>query len=481
LACIDINLSITQYGGGLIVLSFNAIEITNVLIVIVLFYVIYRRRDAGSLLWVLFFYCTLHFSFAIYPLFSSEHTLLLGNLHLQGSGRLAKMSALSLLICVFYLLSGHAYATYSQSIVSEKRVVHCILAGMITVFGGYIFNLRPGDFLQLKNTVSIEAMLFLLMVGFLGLRGRQGPGKMDERFWIVPGLSILSLMVCVSVFEVVSHRSWAGTLETSGALVYRASATLFNPNLLGIWASLVYLGCAFHMFESKKDQKLMMLGMILASGAIYFTGSRSAILFLMMLLIVAFMVTITVTREKLRWVPLVILPMTVILIYASLHWLIIPFVADTVGWHEIELLALRFAATPKYLVYYGLMVLGYEVQIPVEIAISMEGRFIGGTGAGAGDGGWIALHNDIGWLGMTAILGLWLLALCRGLISCFSNHYVAHVYALAVLCYCLLIGLVMRFQIFPVWVLISIVLTPCLLHWVPQDSISTQSKLVRSD
>ena len=473
----------TQYGGGLIALSFNAIEITNALIAIVLFYVIYRRQDAGSLLWVLFFYCTLHFSFAIYPLFSSEHTLLLGNLHLQGSGWLAKISALSLLICVFYLLGGHAYATYSQSLVSEKRVVNCILAGMIAVFGGYMFNLRPGDLLQLKNTVSIEAMLFLIMIGFLGLRGRQGSDKMDVHFWIVPGLGILSLIVCVSVFEVVSHRSWAGTLETSGAMVYRASATLFNPNLLGIWASLVYLGGAFHMFASKKDQKLMMLAMILTSCAIYFTGSRSAILLLMLALIVAFMMTIVVTREKLRWVPLAILPMTVISIYASVHWLIIPFVADTVGWHEIELLALRFAATPKYLVYYGLMVIGYEVQIPVEIAISMEGRLIGGVGdavGGAGDGGWITLYSDIGWLGMIGILGLWLLALCRGLISCFSNHYIANVYALSVLCYCLLIGLVMRFQIFPVWVLISIVLTLCLLHWVPQVPISTQSKPVRS-
>lgn len=461
-------------------MSFNVIEITNVLIVIVLFYVIYRRRDAGSLLWVLFYYCTLHFSFAIFPLFSSEHTLLLGNLHLKGGGWLAEMSALSLLICVFYLLSRHAYATYSQSLVSEKRVVHLILAGMIAVFGGYIINLRPGDLLQLKNTVSIEAMLFLLMVGFLGLRGRQVPGKMDAYFWIVPGLGILSLMVCVSVFEVVSHRSWAGTLETSGAMVYRASATLFNPNLLGIWASLVYLGCAFHMFESKKDQKLMMLGMMLASCAIYVTGSRSAILLLILLLIAAFMITIMVTREKLRWVPLMILPMTVISIYASVHWLIIPFVADTVGWHEIELLALRFAATPKYLVYYGLMMLGYEVQVPVEIAISMEGRFIG-AGTGAGDGGWIALYNDIGWLGMIAIVGLCLLALFRGFISCFSKHYVANVYALAVLCYCLLIGFGMRFQIFPVWVLISIMLTPCLIRWVPPVSISTQSKPVRSD
>jgi hypothetical protein len=117
----------------------------------------------------------------------------------------------------------------------------------------------------------------------------------------------------------------------------------------------------------------------------------------------------------------------------------------------------------------------------------MEGRFIGGTatgagaGAGAGDGGWIALYEDIGWLGIIAIVGLCLLALFRGLISCFSNHYVANVYALAVLCYCLLIGFGMRFQIFPVWVLISIVLTPCLLRWVPQVSISTQSKPVRSD
>ena len=153
LACIDIYLMISRYAGGLIALSFNAIEITNVLIVIVLFYVIYRRRDAASLLWVLFFYCTLHFSFAIYPLFSSEHTLLLGNLHLQGSGWLAKTSALSLLICVFYFLSGHAYATYAQSLASEKRVVHCILAGMTAVFGGYIINLRPGDFLQIKNSI----------------------------------------------------------------------------------------------------------------------------------------------------------------------------------------------------------------------------------------------------------------------------------------------------------------------------------------
>ena len=156
-------------------------------------------------------------------------------------------------------------------------------------------------------------------------------------------------------------------------------------------------------------------------------------------------------------------------IYAGAVWLVPPFVSSSVGWQEIALLGERFAATPVQVIGYVLMKSDLSFQftggmtgsVPVEIVQSIEGRFLGG----GGDAGWLVLYQEVGWFGLGPVILAVCMLVARGVRICIQHPSPSNVYALAALCYCLVSGFVMRFQIFPVWLFISLVLIVCLTLW----------------
>ncbi len=268
-------------------MKINAIEIINVLIVVFLFFILKRKRDVTTLLLVLFVYGTLHFSYSVVALGANDVTKLLVLLHIEGSGVLATLSTLILLGVSSVLLSRRAYGAFVVSSREERQIAINILLIMAVILGGYIFNTRPDDWLQLKNVISIEVMLALLLIGFFGLIGSRAVHVEAFYSWGVGGLFILGFSNLISLYEVLSKDSWAGTLESSGAMVYRASSILFNPNLYGFWASLMYLGWAYGLHQYTSRWKMMVSGMILASVSIYLSGARSAGFLLLAVLILS--------------------------------------------------------------------------------------------------------------------------------------------------------------------------------------------------
>jgi hypothetical protein len=268
------------------------------------------------------------------------------------------------------------------------------------------------------------------------------------------------------MYEVLARHSWAGTLESSGAYVYRASSVLFNPNLYAFWASLVYLACAYGMHAHREQRRMLLLGMVLASTAIYLSGSRSAgYLLLAMLFLPPLLV-----RERGQWLPLLVLPLTMLTIYAGAAWL-----AGDMRWQEIALLGERFAAAPVHLANYIFQRIGIPAAIavsPAEVVVSIEGRFVGESR----DAGWLVLYQDAGWVGLSAVImgggGL----VVRGISIYLARPNPASVYTLALLLYCLLTGLVMRLQIFPVWLFIGLALITCIVYWRPLVMASDRAR-----
>ena len=93
------------------------------------------------------------------------------------------------------------------------------------------------------------------------------------------------------------------------------------------------------------------------------------------------------------------------------------------------------------------------------------------------DSGWLVLYDDAGILGLAAVISAcWMLVL-RGGRAYVSHPSAAAVYLLAMLIYILMTGLVMRFQIFPVWMLISLVIVTCLVFW---QRLGSSTSLIRS-
>jgi hypothetical protein len=453
-------------------MQINAFEIINLIIVLCSILLIKWQKDVITLLLILFFYGTLHFSFATIalvtkgPLNLSDPVNLLNRLHAEGGGILAKLSSLSLLGVIFVLLSRQAFDSWVMKSWSKTKVELHILLVMATILCGYIFNIRYGDWLQLKNIISIEMILFLLLIGYVALAGIHTYNVNFTYSWCMSGLVILFIADCFAFYEVFYQQSWAASPNGSNEQVWRANSILFNPNLFAYWAALVYLACSYGMHAYKNHRKMMLWGMVSASIAIYLSGSRSAGLPLLGVLFIS----MWLMKERLRWVPLLVLPLTMLTIYAGAEWLVTPFISSSEGWRKIALLGERFAVAPFYLISYVLRFTGFSTQIaqsiglsdaPSRVVESIKGRFVG-DGL---DAGWIVLYQDAGWLGLVAVI----FAACM-LVVWGVRVYIAHpssssVYALAMLFYCLTIGLGIRFQIFPVWLFISIVLIPCLVFW----------------
>ncbi|MDO9012236.1 MAG: hypothetical protein Q7U78_10595 [Gallionella sp.] len=442
-------------------LNNNAFEIANVMIVILLLLMLVRKRDVTTLLMVLFVYGTLHFGFAAIALTSDESARLLIALHDEGSGMLATIATLSLLAVTFVLLSMHAYRAYLLSQSGEKKMIMYVLLIMGAVLCGYALNIRQGDWLQLKNVISIEAMLAFLLIGYLGATGAHTLNMAKIYSWGVAELLVFAAIDGIAVYEVFNHHSWAGTLESSGAMVYRASSILFNPNLLAFWASLVYLGCAYGVHAFRKHQKMMLCGMVLASVAIYLSGSRSAAF----LLLAVLFIPLWLKEKRIKWLSLLVLPLTMLAIYLGAAWFAGQFVLGSAGWHSVVLLGERFADAPIYLVNYVSTLFGVPhgvpLGVPPEVMQSIEGRFVGE----GRDAGWLVLYQDVGWIGTAVMLLSCFVLLLWSMRAYYAVRSAASAYALAILCYLVLMGLVMRFQIFPVWLFIGVILTPCLVFW----------------
>ena len=454
----------------------SSFEIANILIVAFLFFILTRKKDAVTLLLVLFIYSTLHFSFAVFALASNESSSLLIAIHNEGGGMLAKLSTLSLMGIAFFLLSRHAYDAFLLSHRSEKKLAFQILLVMAAVLCGYILNYRHGDWLQLKNILSLEGMLAFILIGFFGVFGKNTTNPAKIYPWALGVLVILSATDFIAIYEVFYHQSWAGTLENSGSMVYRASSILFNPNLLGFWAAMLYLGCSYGMNEYKEYRKIILLAMVLASIAIYFSGSRSAGY---LLLGVTFLPALLI-RERFYLLPLIVLPFTMLTIYVLTVWFLMPIAQSSEGWSEIALLGMRFSATLPYVINYLFMHfdlpltrIGSFDDLPPEVVQSIEGRFTGGLE----DSGWLVLYDDAGMLGLAAVIFACCMLVLRGGRAYVSHPSASTVYLLAMLIYILMTGLVMRFQIFPVWMFISLVIVTCLVFW---QRLGSSTSLIRS-
>ena len=155
-------------------------------------------------------------------------------------------------------------------------------------------------------------------------------------------------------------------------------------------------------------------------------------------------------------------------LYFSVKFLIKYAIESDNGFDEFILLGERFFFAVQYLVSYIKM----DSNLPIEIKTSIEGRY---NGDGC-DSGWMVLYQDAGLGGAISIIYLCFIFFWLAWRSYIATHSIASVYALMILCFCILTGLVMRIQIFPVWLFIGVFLIPCLIYW--SKVIST--KLIES-
>jgi hypothetical protein len=75
------------------------------------------------------------------------------------------------------------------------------------------------------------------------------------------------------------------------------------------------------------------------------------------------------------------------------------------------------------------------------------------------------VYDDSGLLGLLGFLGFFAMLF---IVSCKAHlirKSVETAYAITVLSFCVAIGVFMRYQVFPIWLFIVILLSPCIALW----------------
>jgi hypothetical protein len=334
------------------VMKINVFEISNLVVVALIFTALIMKKDVAMLFIALFVYGTFHFSFAAVALTSNETSKLLILLHNEGGGVLAKFSAVLLLGVVFLLLLRAAYDKLNLSEGRSTKIIIYITFVMGVILLEYLFKSRSGDWLQLKNIVSLQAMLAFVLVGYWASNGIYTLAPVNFNFhWLWGGVCALVFMNGIAFFEVFYHQSWAGTMQSTGEMVYRASSTLFNPNLLGFWTSLIYLVCAYGFSAHRPHRKIMFLCMVLSASMMYFSGSRSSVYLLLIALVAPVILLLLLKKVYIvMLLPLILLLLTMLGIYVGATWVAPHFTISDAGWNEIALLGERLRRRP-YSIY----------------------------------------------------------------------------------------------------------------------------------
>jgi hypothetical protein len=376
-----------------------------------------------TLLSILFLYGTLHYLSPIFILNAEDSAHLLDIYHTFGLGFLANFSGIFLLAVILFLLQKNIpWNIDSINKLYKNHFTPYFLLSITAILIGYLVSFNHYDFLQLKNILSILAMLIFTLIGFHAYKCNPKKNNSIEYSWIIFILLIFFAIDCVALFEVLYKVAWAHTANSSPDVfqgitkVYRASGSLFNPNLFAFWASLIYVACIWALQEYPKNKIIIFFVMLLSSFALYFSGARSQS-YLLLTIITLFAL---ITRKKSFLLACLVFPLFSLALYTATKYIVLPYVSNSYRYDQIILLGDRFFQGLGHVIHFFFLEFSkgapnneiihdtlsfFPTQLPIEVSTSISGRFNGILS----DNGWLVLYNDAGILGLFGLFSIFIL------------------------------------------------------------------------
>jgi hypothetical protein len=442
-----------------------------------------RSKNAFLLFLCLFLYITFHYSYAALPIFSFHFSISEYILLHQNTQAGVKLTGFGFLIFILGLLVWR----YRQHIFTgvhygaEKWLRWLFILWGLMVFTHWVIDAAGRDY---PSIIAVQDIVSAFLLGIfawsfgaaLKIKKDITVVTQENICWLL--LILLSLMVAIGVWEILSSRIFFLILLDSGEYVRRAKSLLFNPNVLGFWCSFVAIFSAYTYHSQDWPSKLYGYTLVLAGFGILLSGSRSGLticfLFLGTAALLIFRIRKRITTIK-SFRPLMIFTAGMGTISLVIK------VFDNISRHAIEglhavaLLVDRFIVFPQELLHYILLKLynynlfpsSWLAKISEKMAISkatailIDGRINPDTKIV--DNGYLAMMHDGGWAALVFWIVLWAVLVLLGFKSLRNLPGVNSAYALSLVIGCAFSAVCMRaFQVFPFWVMISLALSLCL-------------------
>lgn len=229
--------------------------IPNLVLVAFLVYYLFIRRGVFAVLVAIFVYITLHGGYAVFAAAADNGVKTMDILHYQASSFVVKLIGALFLAYCFCLLIYRLRCVdelLRRNLYFVIAVTSCLVMFSVLMASGLIgrFAMNSSEMIVFSKESFFSVSMWCLSIIFaVAIKQGEGREPQDLKELVIFIVAVSALMTAAGVFEVVSKVAWAGTAYSYG-YARRASATLFNPNVLGFWCALILFFVAF-LFHSR--------------------------------------------------------------------------------------------------------------------------------------------------------------------------------------------------------------------------------------
>lgn len=515
-------------------------SIPNLIWIFGLVYYLYLRKSVGAVMVAMFVYLSLHGGYAIFAAATGSGIDTLNSLHYQSSDLGVKLIGAGFLICCGILLilrMRHPLNSVKTNPFFRLDIVLGLAVFLIFMVYGALNNsgISSGKLLTvLKESIFSVCMWTGMFVFSIALSQGREYFVSRRKEWLTALLVVGVLMFAGGFYEIATGVVWAGTYYVTG-FSYRASGTLFNPNVFGLWCALmvVLISLVFHLRWISR--RAAFGGMLLVIWSLLLSSSRSGLM-LSIVNLSAASVFLFFSRKHIRqnaldwlWPPLAFMlafvASALLIEYAApspyavlntlranlqrflelpvdIFWIFVMKVFSPAMQHMDRLLVSLAEWLPKSALMIKLAAIFPTIFGDLSASIQAAANSIGAAAKGmetmavtsdAGkmmesvsgrilleyisDNSFMSIYAIGGIVSLAIWFGLWLLLFWMGIKKSMNSPGIFSAYALTGLVFCFTSGLFIRApQLFPTWVFLSMVLGACLCWWSSPGENSSAAK-----
>ena len=458
---------------------------TNIMIVALLLLYLRKQSSVSNYIIAIIIYLSLHYAFAIVMTFVSGHSIPNILFHTTGVPLPIKMVGLVFLffcvLMILYKVKNQLYLVVMKHkyifFMFTFFILACLLA---SAWHGYfleteVINRSSLMFIHNHTYVTVGVWVLALFIAF-SLMASQARLLKYKADIIKLVLTLVIIQVVFGVYELATGYAFATTASS-----FRAAGTLFNSNVLGIWAAAITLIVSYLYYMKHIKLRMLVFSFIMCSLLFVLCGSRSGLLACLVGMFVALILISTDKENNKMLLRYKILPIGLML--ASLLS-VISIIKVMVFFDKTRMLinSLSFNAdrfiylVPDLSIYLVNKLSNYfdvnldVVLIPVNKGHEREdiNQVMAGRLSASGiniDNTYMNLQAISGWLSFLVFMFILGFTCWLGIRKYIQSPDLTSVYTLSFMSVLIFSGISMRtFQLFPLWIFFAVFLGIS-LHW----------------
>ena len=463
---------------------------TNIMIVLLLLLYLRKQSSVSNYIIAITIYLSLHYAFAVVLTFVDGSHIPNKSFHTTGVPLPIKMVGLAFLFfCVLMILYKVKNQLYSvvmkHKYIFFKFTFILLTFLLVSAWHGYFLEtevVHRSSLMFIHNHIYVTAGVWVLALfiafSLMASQARLLKYKADINKLV---LTLVITQVVFGLYELSTGHSFATTHSS-----FRAAGTLFNANVLGLWAAAITLIVSYLYYMKHIKLRMLVFSFIMCSLVFVLSASRSGLLACFVGMFFALILISTDKENNKMLLRFKILPMGLMLAsllsVISITKVMVFFVKSGMLINSLSVNADRLIyLVPDLLIYFSKKLSNYfSVNLDfIFINISglghereginraMEGRFsTSGIGINI-DNTYIYVQAISGWLSFLVFMFILGFTCWLGIRKYIQSPDLTSVYTLSFMSVLLFSGLSMRtFQLFPLWIFFAVFLGISLCWWL---------------